>query len=243
MTPDPCIHIDNVTLDLPIYDHSHRSLKSNLIRGLVGSRISEANGHRYIRALNDVNLTVGPGERIGLVGHNGAGKTTLLKTIAGIYQPTSGSIRTKGHVTALIDIAAGVNLEASGYENIMIRGLYLGYKSGAIREKMEHIIAFSELGDYISLPLRTYSSGMISRLLFSVSTAFEPDILLLDEGIIAGDPAFNEKASHYLVDYTGRAGIVMLASHSKELMHMFCNKGIRLRSGQIEAAGEIEELF
>lgn len=241
--PDPSIRIDSLMLDLPIYDHSDRSLKSNLIRGLVGSRISETNGHRYIRALNNITLNVGPGERIGLVGHNGAGKTTLLKAIAGIYQPSLGSIHTKGHVTALIDISAGVNPEASGYENILIRGLYLGYQITAIREKMDHIISFSELGDYIALPLRTYSSGMVSRLLFSVSTAFEPDILLLDEGIIAGDPAFNEKASHYLVDYTGRAGIVMLASHSKELMHMFCNKGIRMRSGQIEAAGEIEELF
>jgi ABC-type polysaccharide/polyol phosphate transport system ATPase subunit len=220
-----------------------RSLKKDLIRGLVGSRISEDHGRRYIRALDGINLTIRQGERIGLVGHNGAGKTTLLKAIAGIYEPTAGSIRTAGKITALIDVAAGINVEASGYENVIIRGLYLGQDLASIKNRMDHIIAFSELGDYIDLPLRTYSSGMVSRLLFSVSTAFEPDILLLDEGIIAGDPAFNEKASHYLADYTGRAGIVMLASHSKELMHMFCNKGIKLSRGQIEAEGEIEELF
>lgn len=241
--PVPSIHIDNLTLDLPIYDHATRSLKKDLIRGLVGSRIAETEGRRYIRALDGMNLKVSQGERIGLIGHNGAGKTTLLKAIAGIYQPTSGRISTTGSITALIDIAAGVNAEASGYENIIIRGLYLGHELAEIRARVDHIVDFSELGDYIDLPLRAYSSGMISRLLFSVSTAFEPDILLLDEGIIAGDPAFNEKASHYLVDYTGRAGIVMLASHSKELMHMFCNKGIRLNCGQIEAVGEIEELF
>jgi ABC-type polysaccharide/polyol phosphate transport system ATPase subunit len=240
----PFIEIDNVQLDLPVYDHAVRSLKKDLIRGLVGSRISqEGHGRRYIRALDGISLTVRQGERIGLVGHNGAGKTSLLKAIAGIYEPTGGSIRSAGKITALIDIAAGVNVEASGYENIIMRGLYLGQDLVSIKRRMDHIVAFSELGDYINLPVRTYSSGMISRLLFSVSTAFEPDILLLDEGIIAGDPAFNEKASHYLADYTGRAGIVMLASHSKELMHMFCNKGIKLNRGQIEAEGEIEELF
>ena len=239
----PSIIIKDLRLDLPVYDQATRSLKKDMIRGLVGSRIDENEGRRYIRAIDGMNLTVRQGERIGLVGHNGAGKTTLLKTIAGIYQPTSGQIETTGSITALIDIAAGVNVEASGYENIVIRGLYLGHGLPEIQDKIDHIVAFSELGDYINLPLRAYSSGMISRLLFSVSTAFEPDILLLDEGIIAGDPAFNEKASHYLADYTGRAGIVMLASHSKELMHMFCNKGIKLNRGQIIAEGEIEELF
>ena len=239
----PSITIKDLRLDLPVYDQATRSLKKDVIRGLVGSRIDENEGRRYIRAIDGMNLTVRQGERIGLVGHNGAGKTTLLKTIAGIYQPTSGRIETTGSITALIDIAAGVNVEASGYENIIIRGLYLGHGLPEIQDRIDHIVAFSELGDYINLPLRAYSSGMISRLLFSVSTAFEPDILLLDEGIIAGDPAFNEKASHYLADYTGRAGIVMLASHSKELMHMFCNKGIKLNRGQIIAEGEIEELF
>lgn len=239
----PSIDIENLRLDLPVYDQATRSLKKDMIRGLVGSRIDVSEGHRYIRAIDGMNLTVRQGERIGLVGHNGAGKTTLLKVIAGIYQPSSGQVRTTGSVTALIDIAAGVNVEASGYENIIIRGLYLGHGLPEIQEKIDHIVAFSELGDYINLPLRAYSSGMISRLLFSVSTAFDPDILLLDEGIIAGDPAFNEKASHYLAEYTGRAGIVMLASHSKELMHMFCNKGIKLNRGQIVAEGEIEELF
>lgn len=239
----PSIQIQDLRLDLPVYDQATRSLKKDMIRGLVGSRIDEDEGRRYIRAIDGMNLTVRQGERIGLVGHNGAGKTTLLKTIAGIYQPTSGRIETTGSITALIDIAAGVNVEASGYENIIIRGLYLGHGLPEIQDRIDHIVAFSELGDYINLPLRAYSSGMISRLLFSVSTAFEPDILLLDEGIIAGDPAFNEKASHYLADYTGRAGIVMLASHSKELMHMFCNKGIKLNRGQIIAEGEIEELF
>lgn len=239
----PSIHIDNMTVDLPVYDQEARSLKKGLVRGLVGSRISEAEGRRTIRALDGISLRIGRGEKIGLVGHNGAGKTTLLKAIAGIYEPTTGSLRTTGSITALIDIAAGVNVDASGYENIIIRGLYLGHDMAEIHEKIDHIVTFSELGDYISLPLRAYSSGMVSRLLFSVSTAFEPDILLLDEGIIAGDPAFNEKASHYLAEYTSRAGIVMLASHSKELMHMFCDRGIKLSRGRIEAEGEIEELF
>lgn len=240
---DPSIILDNVTLDLPIYDRSSFSLKSNLIRGLVGSGLKEEAGLTYVRALNSISLTIRKGERIGLVGHNGAGKTTLLKTIAGIYQPSQGSIRSNGRITPLIDITMGMNPEATGYENILIRGLYLGHSLQEIHERMDHIIAFSELGDYIGLPIRTYSAGMMSRLFFSVSTAFEAEILLLDEGIIAGDPAFNEKASHYLFDYTGRAGILLLASHSKSLMHMFCNKGIRLKGGAIEAQGEIEELF
>jgi ABC-type polysaccharide/polyol phosphate transport system ATPase subunit len=243
VTTPPSVRLENVCLDIPIFDNSARSLKQNLLRGMVGSRIDETKGHRFVRALDGINLDIKGGERIGLVGHNGAGKTTLLKTIAGIYRPTAGTVHTSGRITALIDIAAGINMDANGYENILIRGLYLGYEMPAIREKIDHIVSFSELGDYINLPMRTYSSGMVSRLLFSVSTAFNPDILLLDEGIIAGDPAFNEKASDYLAGYTGQAGIVLLASHSKELMHMFCNKGIRLRSGQIEAEGEIEELF
>jgi ABC-type polysaccharide/polyol phosphate transport system ATPase subunit len=240
---DPSVILENVTLDLPVYDRMSFSLKSNLIRGLVGSGLKEDKGVTFIRALDGLSLTVRRGERVGLVGHKGAGKTTLLKTIAGIYEPTLGSVRTRGQITTLIDIAMGMNPEATGYENIIIRGLHLGHSLSEIQDRMDHIIGFSELGDYIGLPVRTYSMGMISRLFFSVSTAFEPDILLLDEGIIAGDPAFNEKASHYLLDYTGRAGIVILASHSKALMHLFCNKGIKLNQGKIVAQGEIEELF
>lgn len=239
----PSIELDNLTVDFPIYDRASVSLKKDLIRGLVGSRIAGTEGHHFIRALDGITLHVKEGDRIGLVGHNGAGKTTLLKAIAGIYAPSGGAVRTEGKITALIDVAMGINPKSTGYENIIIRGLYLGQSMRSIKSKMDHIIAFSELGDYINLPVRTYSAGMISRLFFSVSTAFEPDILLLDEGIIAGDQAFNEKASRYLVQYTSKARIVMLASHSKELMHMFCNKGIRLNKGVVEAKGEIEELF
>jgi ABC-2 type transport system ATP-binding protein/lipopolysaccharide transport system ATP-binding protein len=243
MTSDAFIHLDDVSLDIPVFDHKSRSLKKNLLRGMVGSSIAESDGQRYIRALDGISLDAKRGERIGLVGHNGAGKTTLLKTIAGIYQPTGGRLETQGSVTALIDIAAGVNMDASGYENILIRGLYLGHRLSEIHDRMDHIVAFSELGEYINMPLRTYSSGMLSRLLFSVSTAFEPDILLLDEGIIAGDAAFNEKASDYLAGFTGSAGIVILASHSKELMQMFCTRGIKLKEGTIVGVGEVEELF
>jgi lipopolysaccharide transport system ATP-binding protein len=160
---DPSVILENVTLDLPVYDRMSFSLKSNLIRGLVGSGLKEDKGVTFIRALDGLSLTVRRGERVGLVGHNGAGKTTLLKTIAGIYEPTLGSVRTRGQITTLIDIAMGMNPEATGYENIIIRGLHLGHSLSEIQDRMDHIIAFSELGDYIGLPVRTYSMGMISR--------------------------------------------------------------------------------
>ena len=210
------------------------SLKKNIIRTLVGGKLhKDENDTIIIEALRDLTLKVNHGERLGLVGHNGAGKTTLLRLIANIYEPDSGHIHIEGKVTPLFDIALGIDPEASGYDNIFLRSLYLGEEAGTIKEKTEEIAEFSELGDFLNMPLRTYSAGMMARLLFSVSTAFNPEILVLDEGIVAGDADFIKKAEKRLDDLVARSGILVLASHSPDLIKRYCTEKLELSHGRL----------
>jgi ABC-2 type transport system ATP-binding protein/lipopolysaccharide transport system ATP-binding protein len=199
--------------------------------------------HVQVQALEDVSITITHGDRVALIGGNGAGKSTLLRVMAGIYEPTSGAVSLEGQAATLFDSGLGTDPEGSGYENIMLRGLYLGLSKAEIKRKTVEIADFTGLGAFLGLPLRTYSSGMQARLAFAISTCIEPEVLLLDEGIGAGDAAFLEKAKARIDALVVRAGIVVLASHSEELVRQFCTEAVLLNQGRIVVAGPIESVL
>jgi len=190
-----------------------------------------------VQALSEVSFSLGEGDRVALIGHNGAGKTTLLRVLAGIYRPVSGRVTTKGRIAPLFDVSLGMSPDSTGWENIRIRALYLGMKSDELAAKLDDIAAFTELGQFLDMPLRTYSLGMQTRLAFAVSTAIQPEILLLDEGIGAGDAAFIERANRRLDAFVARAGIMVLASHSPELVERLCSKALVMEHGQVRFFG------
>jgi lipopolysaccharide transport system ATP-binding protein len=237
--------LDRVGVEFPIYQTGARSLKRTALRTLVGGAIGAASGSgcTVIQALRDVSLDLRPGDRVALMGHNGAGKTTLLRVLAGIYQPTSGTIHGAGKRAAMFDLQVGVDEEATGYECIQLRGLMLGVDRAAMLSKTEDIAAFSELGDYLNLPVRTYSSGMLMRLFFSIATSVEADIVLMDEWIGVGDEQFVEKANKRLHALIDRAHILVIASHNRALVSSLCNRGILLDGGRIACDGPLEAIF
>jgi lipopolysaccharide transport system ATP-binding protein len=227
------IKAEKVCIDFPIFNAPHRSLKKNLLKVATGGKISSDAGKGVsIRALEDIDLEITEGDRLGLTGHNGSGKSTLLRVLAGVYEPTSGSLQVKGRIASLLDISIGMDFEASGMENIYLRGLLMGFSKQTIREKVEEITAFSELGDYIEMPVRTYSSGMVMRLAFSIATSVEADILLMDEWLSVGDSDFVKKAEDRLRNLISRTPILVMATHSKEILEDVCTKVIRLESGR-----------
>jgi ABC-type polysaccharide/polyol phosphate transport system ATPase subunit len=238
------LQVDKVSVQFPIYNANTRSLKTRLMHLTTGGRIGRDAGNRVcVEALSDVTLSFEHGDRIGLVGHNGAGKTTLLRVLAGIYEPTRGAVYGEGRIVSLFDMSLGMNPEATGFENILLRGRFLGLRANEIRERMNDIAAFTELGDYLAMPVRTYSTGMAVRLAFAVCTSIEPEIMLMDEWISAGDVAFLEKAKNRLDDFIGRAGILVVASHSPPLLEANCNKGVLMHAGRIEAFGPIGDIL
>ena len=237
------IELKNVTLDLPIYDVQGRSLKKQVLRMGRRNRIAEDNdGIVVVRALDDVTLRFERGDRIGLIGHNGAGKSTLLRVMAGIYPPTGGAVTREGKAVPLLDISLGMDENSTGMQNIRLRGLLLGMTEAEIREKQSEIAEFSELGDYLDLPIRTYSSGMRVRLAFAVSTAVDAEILLLDEVMGVGDASFMHKAEARLADLHSRAEIVVLAMHSNNQIRKVCDKVLWMERGRIRAFGPVEEV-
>ncbi|MEC4596522.1 ABC transporter ATP-binding protein [Burkholderia vietnamiensis] len=238
------IELKQATLDLPIYDVQGRSLKRQVMRMGRRNRIAEDNdGVIVVRALDNVSVRFESGDRIGLIGHNGAGKSTLLRTMAGIYSPTSGSIITEGRAVPLLDISLGMDENSTGMQNIRLRGLLLGMSDVEIRRKQQEIAEFSDLGDYLDLPMRTYSSGMKVRLGFAVSTSVDAEILLLDEVMGVGDASFMHKAERRLADLHSRAEIVVLAMHSNSEIRKVCNKVLWMERGQVRAFGGVEEIL
>lgn len=206
-------------------------------------RVEGAGRTQYVKALTNVSFGLEAGDRLGLVGANGAGKTSLLKVIYGIYRPTSGTVTVNGRVDALFNINLGFRREATGRRNIMLRGLINGWKESYIAERMDDIIAFSELGDFIDLPYKTYSQGMAARLAFAVATSCEPQILLMDEWIGAGDTKFQEKAHLRMQDLADRAGIIVLASHNHAILKRTCNKILEMENGSVKHLMPAEEWY
>lgn len=234
--------LDNVIVDFPIYgaQKSFRSALRAATGGLI--RRESADRHITVRALDHFSLTVKHGDRLGIIGHNGAGKSTLLRVCAGVYEPSEGRVHIEGKVSPLFNASPGLDPDDTGYENIITCGLFLGMTREEIAHKTPDIEAFSELGDYLSLPVRTYSTGMLTRLGFAIATAINPEILILDEGLGAGDARFAEKAKERVDALIERASILILASHSDDLIKSLCNRAILLQSGRVITEGKVDEV-
>ena len=225
----------NVVIEFPIYGGKSRSLKNTLIRAATGGTMAKDAADRVVvRAVSDVSFELHEGDRIGIVGHNGSGKSTLLRAIAGAYEPVSGTMEVNGRLATMLSITLGMDTEATGYENIFLRATVMGLKPRQIEPLVEEICTFSELGDYIHMPLRTYSSGMSMRLAFAISTSFPADIVLMDEWMSVGDAAFSQKAQDRLKNMIDNAKILILASHDDSLIRRNCNKIMRLDHGVME---------
>ncbi|MDV6012383.1 ABC transporter ATP-binding protein [Haloechinothrix sp. LS1_15] len=236
------IDVRNAYVDFPIFDAKTRSLKKRVL-GKVGGRIGTESKVPIIEALHDITMSIREGDRVGLVGHNGSGKSTLLRLLSGIYEPTRGTSRIVGRVAPVFDLGIGMDNEISGYENIMIRGLYLGMTRKQMQRRVDDIAEFTELGDYLQMPLRTYSTGMRVRLALGVVTSINPEILLLDEGIGAVDDAFMTKARNRLVDLVRRSGVLVFASHQDALLLELCTSAVWLDEGNIRASGSLRDVI
>ena len=234
-TKDACV-------DFPIFDAKSRSLKKTVM-GVVGGHIASEAKVPIIEALKNVSLHLEHGSRVGLVGHNGAGKSTLLRLLSGIYEPTRGTAEIRGRVAPVFDLGVGMDPEISGLENIVIRGLFLGMTRKQMEQRVDDIADFTELGDILRMPLRTYSTGMRVRLALGVVTSIDPEILLLDEGIGAVDAAFLEKSKRRLSELVERSGLLVFASHSDEFLRELCDTAIWMEHGQVKQQGELEEVL
>ncbi|MDM2422862.1 ABC transporter ATP-binding protein, partial [Mycobacteroides abscessus] len=224
-------------VEFPIFDAKSRSLKKAFL-GKAGGAIGRNESNVVvIEALRDITLSLKEGDRVGLVGHNGAGKSTLLRLLSGIYEPTRGSSYIKGRVAPVFDLGVGMDPEISGYENIIIRGMFLGQTRKQMQAKVDEIADFTELGEYLSMPLRTYSTGMRVRLAMGVVTSIDPEILLLDEGIGAVDAEFMKKARIRLQQLVERSGMLVFASHSNEFLARLCNTAMWIDHGTIKMSG------
>lgn len=234
---------ENVSIKFPIFNATGRSLTSKFLKVATGGRLdADPNGHVLVHALNNISFGLGDGDRIGLLGHNGAGKSTLLRALSGVYAPSKGSASIFGEIGSLIDISLGINPEATGRENVFIRGQLLGLTKQEIETKYDDIVQFSELGDFMEMPVRTYSSGMHLRLAFAVSTVVRPEILLMDEWLSVGDESFKHKAEHRLQELVFGTKILVIATHSRELIESVCNRVIWLEHGQIKMDGPVSEV-
>ena len=242
MTDNVGIDVHKAWVEFPIFDAKARSLKKAFLGkagGAIGRNQSDV---VVVEALRDITMNLREGDRIGLVGHNGAGKSTLLRLLSGIYEPTRGSARIRGRVAPVFDLGVGMDPEISGYENIIIRGLFLGQTRKQMLSKVEEIADFTELGSYLDMPLRTYSTGMRVRLAMGVVTSIDPEILLLDEGIGAVDAEFMKKARIRLQELVARSGILVFASHSNEFLAQLCDSAMWIDHGTVRMHGGIEEV-
>ncbi|WHT19672.1 ABC transporter ATP-binding protein [Crossiella sp. CA-258035] len=236
------IEVQNAWVEFPIFDAKTRSLKKAVL-GKAGGKIGTESKVPVIEALRDVSISLQHGDRVALVGHNGAGKSTLLRLLSGIYEPTRGTSKIIGKVAPVFDLGVGMDPEISGYDNIIIRGLFLGMTRKQMEARIDDIAEFSELGNYLSMPLRTYSTGMRVRLALGVVTSIDPEILLLDEGIGAVDAAFLDKARDRLNDLVKRSGMLVFASHSDEFLKSLCSTAIWVDHGQVRAHGALREVL
>lgn len=234
------VNAEHLVVDFPIYGARSRSLKNTVLNAATGGQLAHDAADRVVvRALDDVSFHLREGDRVGLVGHNGSGKSTLLRVLAGAYEPIGGRIETVGRVASMLSITLGMDVEATGYENIFVRATIMGMRPKQIVSMVDEICAFSELGDYIDVPVRTYSSGMAMRLAFAVSTSVPADIVLMDEWLSVGDAAFAHKAQARLEQMLGHAKIMVVASHDEHLIRRTCNKLMRLDHGHLVAIEEI----
>lgn len=235
------LRLKDCSLHLPVYGAGNRSLKQMVLSAATGGRIASNSRHiTVVEALRNVTLDIKAGDRVGLVGHNGAGKTTLLRMLAGIYEPTVGTYAQSGRITSLLDVTLGLDYEATGYENILIRGLILGASKAEMKRLTPEIAEFSGLGDYLSMPVRTYSSGMVLRLAFAIVTSVPADVLLMDEWLSVGDASFVAKAEERMKTFVGQASILVLASHNPKIIDELCNMKVTLEHGVVKDVQRVD---
>lgn len=228
------VTLTGVSVDFPVYESNAASLKNTIAMAATGGRIGGAAGVTTIQALRDISFTLRDGDRLGLMGHNGSGKTTLLRTVAGVYAPSGGTLRREGTISSLIDPTLGIELDATGRENILIRGLVGGVTRSWLTRIAADIIDFSGLGPYIDMPVRTYSTGMLMRLAFSIVTSVRSDILLMDEWLAVGDESFQREAESRMRHIVDNTGILILASHSLALVTRECTQILTLTNGYVD---------
>ncbi len=233
------IELDKAGLTFRIRSCGRITLKEFLIKQLLGRRPSKL---MTVHALQDVSFRFEAGERVGVIGHNGAGKSTLLKLLAGIYPPTTGRRSVEGRLSSLFDIALGFEPDANGWENICYRGYLQGETPRSIRAKLQPIAEFSELGKFLDMPVRYYSAGMLVRLAFSIATAIEPEILLVDEVLSVGDMAFQEKARQRMHEMMAKAELIVAVSHDLEALGKLCDKAVWLDHGRVRQIGSVHEV-
>jgi lipopolysaccharide transport system ATP-binding protein len=225
---------EDIYVEFPIYGVTNRSLKNAVLRAATGGLIARDSAERVVvQALSGLSFELKEGDRMGVVGHNGSGKTTLLRALSGSYEPARGRLRVEGRVASMLNVWLGMEQEATGLENIMMRGVIMGLRPAEIDRLTDEICEFAELGDYIHMPLRTYSSGMAMRLAFSISTSVSADILIMDEWLSAGDASFTEKAQSRMSAIVSKAKILVLASHDDKLIRKNCNRLMHLNHGQM----------
>ena len=237
------ISVRDAGIDIPVFGAGGHSLKVSLLRKAVGGRFLQTGNNLTVKALSNINLEARDGSRIGLVGHNGAGKTTLLRLLAGVYPPTTGRVRIEGRVSPMFDIALGMSPDATGVENIKVCGALWGLSAEEISAGINDVIEFTELGEYIKVPVRTYSAGMMLRLSFAIATLRRPEILLLDEVIGVGDSAFQSKAKDRLTKIIDKSQIVVVSSHSVPIIKDLCDTCIWLDKGQIAGRGSVDDVL
>jgi len=236
------ITLTNVAVEFPIHNANSRSLQLRVL-GALGGKLAGHDRAVFVRALAGINLDLRDGDRIGIIGHNGAGKTTLLRVLAGVYEPTLGKISANGRRSSFTDITLGMDPEATGYDNIIFRCVFMGLSFEEAHKLSPSIAEFSELGDFLNLPVRTYSSGMFLRLAFAISTSIEPEIMIMDEMIGAGDASFIDKAKARLNDLLQRVKILVLATHDANIMKSLCNKIVWLHHGEIRQIGPFDQVL
>jgi ABC-type polysaccharide/polyol phosphate transport system ATPase subunit len=228
------IELENVTVDYPIYNARSMSLRNSLLAISTGGKLSmEARRIVHVKALDGVTLSLKDGDRIGLVGHNGSGKSTLLRTMAGVYAPAAGHIRIEGQLSTVFGLGAGLESELTGYENIVRMAMMLGASRQQAYGIIPDVEEFTELGNFLSVPVNAYSDGMRMRLSFGVATATHPEILLVDEVFGVGDAEFHKRAKRRMAEFIEKSRIFVLASHSDDIIKEFCNRTVQLEHGRI----------
>ena len=232
------IKFEDVDLDFPVFNATTRSLKNRLMEVATGGYIKKNKGTVTVKALEELNFELCDGDRVVIIGHNGAGKTTLLRALSGVYAPTSGVAEISGQVGSMINISLGIEPEATGMQNIYIRGSLLGMSRKDMDSYIEDISEFAGLGDFLEMPTRTYSTGMKLRLAFAIATVTRPEILLMDEWLSVGDKDFNNKAQERLNDVITESKILVIASHSEALIRKTCNRVLWLEHGRIKMDGD-----
>jgi ABC-2 type transport system ATP-binding protein len=238
MNPNNAIEVQNVSMTFNLSQEKIDNLKEYMVKFIKGQLL-----YQEFQALTDISFNIKKGEVFGLVGLNGAGKSTLLKIIAGVLKPTKGKVTVNGSMAPLIELGAGFNMELTGRENIFLNGAVLGHSKKFMKECFDHIVEFSELNNFIDVPLKNYSTGMLSRLAFSIATVVEPDILIVDEVLSVGDFKFQEKCESHIMTLIERGTTVLFVSHSFNQVEKLCDRALLLENGKVTLLGDVTEVL